>query len=66
MGDSDEREAPQKIHIIGSVGSGKTTLARTLSARLHIPFYELDTIVWKRSNSGDIRKSEWFKEKHIV
>ena len=26
---------PAKIHIIGSVGSGKTTLAKTLSVRLN-------------------------------
>jgi adenylate kinase family enzyme len=47
----------QKIHIIGSVGSGKTTLARMLSTRLNIPFYELDNVVWKRCTSGDIRRS---------
>ena len=49
---------PKKIHIIGSVGSGKTTLAKELSARLQIPYYELDNIVWKRHKSGDIRRTE--------
>lgn len=48
---------PKKIHIIGSVGSGKTTLARTLSSHLNIPFYELDNVVWKRFQSGDVRRS---------
>ncbi|KOP78695.1 DNA topology modulation protein FlaR [Lysinibacillus sp. FJAT-14745] len=49
---------PQKIHIIGSVGSGKTTLAKELSATLNIPYYELDNVVWKRQNSGDSRRTD--------
>ncbi|MFD2442513.1 AAA family ATPase [Bacillus sp. CGMCC 1.16607] len=48
----------KKIHIIGSVGSGKTTLAKVLSSKLKIPFYELDNVVWQRSKTGDIRRSE--------
>ncbi|WP_194540029.1 DNA topology modulation protein FlaR [Paenibacillus sp. JZ16] len=49
---------PNRIHIIGSVGSSKTTLARTLSAQLHIPYYELDNVVWERAEPNDIRRSE--------
>lgn len=37
---------PNKIHIIGSVGSGKTTLARALSYQLNIPYYELDNVLF--------------------
>ncbi|MEC0203301.1 DNA topology modulation protein FlaR [Paenibacillus lautus] len=48
---------PNRIHIIGSVGSGKTTLARTLSAQYNIPYYELDNVVWERADSDDIRRS---------
>jgi adenylate kinase family enzyme len=36
-----------KIHIIGGSGSGKTTLAQELSARLHIPHYDLDKLNWE-------------------
>jgi len=39
---------PKKIHIIGSVGSGKTTLARRISNWLQLPHYEVDNIVWQR------------------
>lgn len=53
---------PNKIHIIGSVGSGKTTLAKELSLKLNIPFYELDNIVWRRLDSGDIKRTEVEKD----
>ena len=46
-----------KIYIVGSVGSGKTTLARKLSDQLGIPHYETDNFVWSRHPDGDIRNS---------
>lgn len=48
----------KKIRIVGSVGSGKTTLARFLSEQLSIPFYELDNVVWNRTENGDVRHTE--------
>ncbi|MBP1949690.1 shikimate kinase [Virgibacillus litoralis] len=54
-----------KIHIIGSVGSGKTTLAKKLAAKLEVPFYELDNVVWKRHKAGDIRRSEKEREEYL-
>lgn len=57
---------PKKIHIIGSVGSGKTTLARELSSKLNIPFYELDNVVWKRHvEHVDIRRTEKEREEYL-
>ena len=35
-----------KIHIIGGPGSGKTTLAKQLSAQYGIPCYDLDELMW--------------------
>lgn len=48
----------KRIRIIGSVGSGKTTLARKLSKEWHIPYYELDNVVWERNPSGDRRRTD--------
>jgi len=42
----------QKILITGIVASGKTTLAKRLSRQLNIPWYELDTIVYDRTEAG--------------
>ncbi|ANU10991.1 hypothetical protein A1A1_07924 [Planococcus antarcticus DSM 14505] len=47
-----------KIYIIGSVGSGKTTLARKLSALLEIPHFETDNFVWQRQGGADVRRVE--------
>ncbi len=48
----------KKIHITGSVGSGKTTLAKKLSIELGIPYYEIDNIIFERHLSGDVRRSD--------
>lgn len=39
-----------KIRIIGSCGSGKSTMARELSEIYNIPYYEIDNIIWDRSS----------------
>jgi adenylate kinase family enzyme len=42
----DLDRGPRRIAIIGSTGSGKTTLARRLSEGLGIPHVELDSLNW--------------------
>lgn len=59
------KNKPYKIHIIGSVGSGKTTLARSLSTRYNLPHHELDNIVWQRFDTGDIRRSEKERNEYL-
>jgi adenylate kinase family enzyme len=39
----------KRILIIGSPGSGKTTLAKTLSQRLHLPLVHLDRLNWQEN-----------------
>ena len=39
----------QKIILIGSPASGKTTLARTLHEKLHFPLHHLDKHFWKEN-----------------
>ncbi|MEH7884183.1 DNA topology modulation protein FlaR [Bacillus sp. JJ1609] len=60
-----KEQLPCKIHIIGSVGSGKTTLARTLSAKMELPHHELDNVVWKRFDTGDVRRSEKERDDYL-
>ena len=59
------KESPKKIRIIGSVGSGKTTLAKELSLKLNIPYYEIDNVVWIRRKSGDIRRTDEEREEYL-
>ncbi|WP_018758098.1 hypothetical protein [Paenibacillus terrigena] len=41
-----------KIRIIGACGSGKSTAARMLSKHFTIPYFEIDNIVWDRSEES--------------
>lgn len=40
---------PQRIHIIGGPGSGKSDIAGQLSQRFGIPAYDLDELFWDRA-----------------
>lgn len=47
-----------KIDIIGSVASGKTTLAKKISLKYQVPYYEKDNIVWERTINGDKKRTD--------
>ncbi|MGB6407000.1 MAG: DNA topology modulation protein FlaR [Planococcus donghaensis] len=55
-----------KIYILGSVGSGKTTVARRLSVSLGIPHFETDNFVWHRQTEGDIRNPESVRDAQFL
>ncbi|MGH6993930.1 MAG: AAA family ATPase [Caulobacteraceae bacterium] len=38
---------PMRLAVVGTTGSGKTTLARQIGARLGIPVIELDALNWR-------------------
>ena len=44
--DADRLSQIQRINIIGTSGSGKSTFGRQLSKRLRLPFTEMDSVYW--------------------
>lgn len=60
-----QKPMSNRIHIIGSVGSGKTTLARILSDQLNIPYFELDNIFWERRATGDVKRTEQDRDEYL-
>lgn len=57
-----EKKAKKRIYIVGSVGSGKTTLAKKLSARLNAPWYELDNVFHERVPKADRGRAKGERE----
>lgn len=47
-----------RIHILGTPGSGKTFLAKKLSNTLRIKHYDLDDIFWKRKYNEKRKENE--------
>ena len=47
----------RKIYIIGIVSSGKTTMAKLLSQKLNVPFYELDCIVHVKNENERYKRT---------
>jgi adenylate kinase family enzyme len=52
---------PRRVHVIGTSGSGKTTVARAIADKLGIRHIELDAINWQ-PNWTELPKDE-FKER---
>lgn len=48
----------KKIYLVGSVGSGKTTLGKVLATKLSLNFYEMDNIIFERLPLGDRKRSD--------
>lgn len=54
-----------KLDIIGSVASGKTTLAKRIAHKFNVPHYEKDNIVWERTTGGDKRRTPEERDKYF-
>ncbi len=50
---------PRRINVVGTSGSGKTTVARAIATRLGLPHIEMDALFWK-ANWGETPDSELF------
>lgn len=49
-------EQYMRMYIIGSVGSGKTTLAKKTASAYSIPRFETDNFVWERKPGAEQRR----------
>lgn len=54
-----------KIFIVGSVGSGKTTFAKSLAIKYDLLHYEVDCIVWKKTKDSRVRRNYEEQIKYI-
>jgi adenylate kinase family enzyme len=52
MSERERADPGRRINVVGTTGSGKTTIARALAARLAIPYIELDALFWKPGWTG--------------
>ena len=53
-----QKTVMKKVYITGPVGSGKTTLAKRLSAEYDIPCFELDSVVYERDSDAPGRNKK--------
>ena len=57
----------KRIMVIGSsAGAGKSTFARRLSEKLHIPVYHLDTFFWRPGWQEEEKQEFRAKQKRVV
>lgn len=50
----------KKILVIGCPGAGKSTFARKLAAKTHLPLYYLD-MIWHRADKTNIGRGEFYQ-----
>jgi GTPase SAR1 family protein len=64
--ESDKRKAAARIHIVGSPGSGKTTLARRIAAITESYAYDLDEIAYEEGAGPERRVAERLHDVHRI
>src|SRR5215510_10069151 len=55
----------ERINVVGTSGSGKSTFARELAELLNLPCYEMDQLFWK-SDWHESSDNELFRKVHEV
>jgi len=55
---------PQKIFVLGTIGSGKSTFSKKLSLILKIKHYDLDDIFW--TNKFNKKRSEGARDGAVL
>jgi adenylate kinase family enzyme len=55
----------ERINVVGTSGSGKSTFARELAGLLKLPYYEMDQLFWKPHWEGAF-DDEFFQKVHAV
>ena len=55
----------ERINVVGTSGSGKSTFARELAELLNLPCYEMDQLFWK-SDWHESSEDELFRKVHEV
>lgn len=50
---------PMKINVVGTSGSGKSTVARQLAEKFSVPYIELDKLFWRQDWQGTPDDEFW-------
>ena len=53
--------AVQRINVIGTSGSGKSTVSRQIAKKLNLPYVELEALCWQ-SNWTELTDEKFFSK----
>ena len=54
-------EAIQRINVIGTTGSGKSTVSNQIAEKLNLPYIELEALCWQ-SNWTELTTRNFFQK----
>ena len=59
-------QLPDKIYVLGGSGSGKSSLAKKISQRKHIPYFDLDDIMWNKKYTDKLPVEQRVPKLHTL